>query len=467
MATTTSVSASSGIDFTTLTNSIIADRSKPITQLQTQSSTLSKRSTALKQLNTKLAALTSAAKSLKDQSLATGHLATSSNNSVLSVSATDSAANSSFGVSVTRLASSLTQQSRSYSSSSTAVLTDGNTSATFELRKGGASSGTAITIDSSNNSLAGLRDAINKAGAGVKAIIIDTDGTGTQNRLVLTSTDTGSAGRVELVETSSTGTASDLGLTSTNIDGNGFASLDASFSIGGIALTRSSNAISDAISGVTLNLKATGTSTVNIDTDTSDVSSDIRTFVAAYNDVQDFINSQYTKDSSGKFTGALVSDSTLRSVQQQIREALGTSSTTNGGTFTNLTQLGIGRDQDGKLTIDNTTFSNALTNNLSDVRSLLAGSDSSTTGIASTIYDSFNKLSDSITGSVQSAIAGYDASVKSLNSSITDQVDRLSALKDSLTRQFAIVDAAIAQLNNQNSSLTSLIASFSTSSSSK
>ncbi|HYE73861.1 MAG TPA: flagellar filament capping protein FliD, partial [Blastocatellia bacterium] len=355
---------------------------------------------------------------------------------------------------------SLAQASRIYTAKTDAVLAGGATEATFELRKGGAGTGTAITINSTNNTLEGLRDAINNAKAGVTAAIVDIDGKGNQFKLVLSSEATGSSGRVELVETSATGTAADLNLVSQNVPGGDLNQLDASLTINGLPITRSSNNISDALTGVTLDLKGTGEATVSVTNNTSAITDKVSAFVDAYNDIQNFIAAQYKADGNGKPTGLLAGDPTLRAVQQQLRDAVGGSSTDNGGSFSNLTQIGIGRDESGKLTLDTTTLNEKLSTSLTDVKALLAGKESGKTGIANSIYESYNKLSDNITGTVQTAIKGYQDTVKSIDKSVADQLDRISRLRETLRRQFAAADAAIGQLNGQGTSLTNIIESL-------
>lgn len=448
----------SGIDFSKLTDSIVAARSRPVSLLQAKSADISKKSDAYKQLNAKLATLTEAAKALKDQTLGTSRIATSSDSDKLTASADSTAGTSTLNLTVTRLATSLTQTSRNYTASTTAVLAGGATTATFELRKGGASSGTEITINSANDTLAGLRDAINNANAGVKATIVNVDGTNYQ--LVLNSTGTGASGRVQLVETTATGTGADLAFSSVNAPGNDFTLLDSSFSINGLPLTRAANSFSDAVTGVTFTLKATGSATVTVATAYGEIESKLRSFINAYNEVQSFFAAQYVKGANGRFTGALAGDVNARAIQQQLRDVVGGSSTTNGGALENLAQLGIGRDENGKLTLDSTLLNDKLTNSLSDVKALLAGETSTDTGLAHTIYDASTALSNSTTGTIQSILSGYDTSLKSLENSITDQLRRISELKSSLTRQFAIADAAISKLNNQNTALTNILTSY-------
>ena len=462
MATISFNGLGSGLDFGKLTESILSEKARPLNQLQAKNADNTKRSDALKGLNTKLVALTAAAKALNDRTLGSGRTAGSSTATVATVTGSSEAALGSFNLSVTRLATSLSQASRVYGDEDDAVLAGGATTATFELRKGGATSGTALTINSSNNTLEGLRDAINEADAGVNATIVDVDGTGTQFKLVLNSSATGAAGRVELVETTATGTAADLNLGSVNPPGatTDFSSLEASFSLNGLALTRSSNTVSDAVTGLTINLKGSGSTAITVTSKTSDLSDKLSNFVNAYNDVQSLIAGQYTKDAQGRPSGVLAGDATLRTVQRQVRDALGVNASNNGGAFKNLAEIGLSRDDTGKLTLDSTVLNEKLSSNPGDVQALLSGKADGFTGLATSLHGSFDKLSDEISGVVKTAINGYTDSIKRTEKSIAEHLIRLSNLRQSLTRQFAIADAAIGQLNGQSTQLTTILDSL-------
>lgn len=451
----------SNIDFSAIRDAIVADRMRPISQLQSRSADLGSRSNALKQLNGLLANLTNASDALTDNTLGTGRSAGSSDGGVVYASATATASLGGYNLAVSRLATTLSQASHGFTATTDTVLAGGAASATFELRKGGASSGATITIDSTNNTLTGMRDAINAASAGVTASIVDVSGDGTQNQLVLTSTATGTAGRVELVETSATGTGAALNLRSLNPPGAvaDFSALDSQFSLNGLTITRSTNTVSDAVSGVTFNLQKTGTATIEI-TQSVDISDQLSTFVDAYNGVQNFISAQYKPDSGGRPVGVLAGDPTLRLVQHQLRASLSALANGNGGALTSLSDIGLGRDENDQLTLDQTVLTGKLQGSLADVRALLFGKTTGDTGIFETIHGAFNNLSDNVTGMVQTAINGYQSSITMLNKSVLDQTQRISLLKDSLTRQFAAVDAAIGHLNSQGSTLTNIISAM-------
>lgn len=447
----------SGIDFNAVRDAIINQRSIPIQQLQSRVNKYNRRTESLKDLNLLLATLTNSAKDLTNVEVGTGRAASSADASIAAVTASSAAGLGSLNLNVTRIASSLTQASRSYDSVDEPVLAGGATSATFELRAGGAAEGTEITINSSNNSLAGLRDAINAAGVGVKATIIDLTGDGTQNQLVLNSVETGASGRVELVETSTTGSATDLALRSLNpIDGD-FSKLNAAFSLNGLEVVRATNTISDAITGLTLTLKQPGTTSIDV-SQSNDIEEKLEAFVSAYNAVQDFIAEQNKKDTNNRSTGVLAGEAILRNIQKQVGGIVGSASSENGGPLTSLSQIGLTVDRNGRMQLDKDTLSERIEENVDDVRALFYGADpASQTGIFDSSYEVLNDLSDTITGAVQTAINGYESSARNLNETIAKRTAMLENMRDVLTRRFAAADAAIGQLNNQGSAITNFM----------
>lgn len=452
-------SVGSGIDFGVIRDAIITQRSRPITLLQNRASEYTTRIDSLKQLNTALASLTGAAESLTNRDLGTGRSVTTGDSNIITATATSAANLGSFDVSVSRLATNLTQASRSFTSTTAPILANSATTATFELRKGGAATGTSFTIDSNNNTLEGLRDAINNKNAGITASIVDVSGNGTGNQLVLSSKDTGASGRVELVETTATGTLTDLNIRSLNPPDNDFSKLDASLAINGLTISRSTNSFSDAVTGVTFNLKKAGSTTIGI-TQSTEIENKLRGFINAYNAIQEIVGSQYKKDSKDRPTGILAGDPTLRTVQRELRDAVNSESTDNGGTFTSLTEIGITRDNDGKLSIDSSVFNDKLRTNSDDVKALLFGKTENDKGIFQKFHTISSGLSDSVTGSVQTAIKGYESSLKNLNSTISQRLESLNQLRTSLTKQFSVADSLIGQLNGQGTALTSVIKSL-------
>ena len=115
------------------------------------------------------------------------------------------------------------------------------------------------------------------------------------------------------------------------------------------------------------------------------------------------------------------------------------------------------------MTVDQGILNDKLNNSLSDVRALFAGAADGSGGLASSLADA----SAGISTNVQAGITGFDDSVTRLADNIADQQTRLAALRESLTRQFSVADAAIGQLDGQNTTLTNILKSLQSSSDSK
>uniref|UniRef100_UPI001B303BB9 flagellar filament capping protein FliD n=2 Tax=Erwiniaceae TaxID=1903409 RepID=UPI001B303BB9 len=230
------------------------------------------------------------------------------------------------------------------------------------------------------------------------------------------------------------------------------AAKDAQLKINGVSITRSSNTITDAPEGVTLNLTKTTAAntpeTLTVATDNQPMTAAIQAYVDAYNSLQTTIGNQtkYTAVKAGETqstgNGDLLGDNTLRNIQTSLRSQL--SSAQSGGSLTTLSQLGITQDVNGKLTVDSTKLNNALTNQPTDVLNFLTG-DGKTTGFAT---QTNNKLTQILAsdGQVQNATNGINTSLKKLS----DQYDNVNSQ----------IAATMARYKTQFTSLSTLVSSM-------
>ncbi|MDB5745572.1 MAG: flagellar hook protein FliD [Massilia sp.] len=242
-----------------------------------------------------------------------------------------------------------------------------------------SSSGAAartVTIDPSNSSLAGIRDAINKAGVGVTAAIVN-DGSATPYRLVLTETATGKASSMKISVAGDTGTLGSL----LNHDPAGAQAMtetvkaqNAEFKLDGLAISSATNNAADVIDGVTLNLAKTNVgspTTVAVARDTKTVAESVGKFVSAYNAINKTLNDLSAYNPITKKGGALNGDSTVRSMQTQLRSLLG-SPVANGGTgFTMLSDIGV-TVKAGVMAVDDARLQKAIASNFNDIAGLFA-----------------------------------------------------------------------------------------------
>ena len=189
----------------------------------------------------------------------------------------------------------------------------------------------SITIDSNNNSLSGVRDAINDANFGVTAAIVN-NGSGYQ--LLISSDSTGAENSLQIsVSDTGDGNASDgnglsrLAFNSTAGTNNVYqtvAGTNAAYTINGLSLSSASNTVTDVVDGLTLNLKTTTTSPANISVtdNTSGVKAAITTFVEGYNKYVDTLDKLTGYDFATKKGGQLQGDFSALSTANRLRSAL-------------------------------------------------------------------------------------------------------------------------------------------------
>lgn len=328
-------------------------------------------------------------------------------NNLLTATASSIATNGSYSVEVESLAQSHSLATVAFDSLDTVI---GSGTLTFNFGTTDYTAGTdtytsftanpdktskSIEITNANNTVGGLRDAINNADIGVSATIVD-DGTGF--KLLITSQDSGLDNSLEITVDEGGG-AADTDLTglsqlafnsaATNVDET-LAASDAVVKINGLQITRDSNTISGAIHGVTLNLKsaAIGTPTqVSISRDNSNAENNISNFVTKYNELVTGIGALTKYGGEDGESGLLLGDSTTRTILSQVRRELGTS-IPNGSNYNSLSAIGITTQRDGTLKIDSSALKSALTNDFDTVSKMFYSNATATDADVSFISSS-------------------------------------------------------------------------------
>jgi flagellar hook-associated protein 2 len=446
MAAISSPGIGSGLDVNSIVSQLMAVEQQPITALQNQQATYQSQISAYGQVKSALATFQTAVKALSDTAKFKVYTGAVSDSTVLSVTAGASASPASFQIETTQLAQQHKISSGAYSTTSNVIGTgsltiqfgtyDG-TAGTFT--QNGNKPATTITIDSSNNTLSGVRDAINAASAGINASIIN-DGTG--YRLVITSKDSGAANSIKLTTTDGDGNNTDAaGLSALAYDpvataGTGknltqvAEARNALFSIDGIAISKASNTVTDAIEGVTLNLAKTNIGqpvSMAINQDTKSISDSVQAFVKSYNDANKVLKDLSAYNAQTKTGSVLNGDSTVRSVQSQLRSIL------TGGvglTLSTLSSIGVGFQQDGTLGVDTAKLQNALGSNFNNVAALFATNasiaDSQINFAGSTNSTQEGSFSVDITGlATRGQLTGSSAAGLTISTGVNDQLDLL------------------------------------------
>jgi flagellar hook-associated protein 2 len=470
MASISSPGLGSGLDINGIIAKLMQVEAQPLTALQTKEASYQAKLSAFGSLKGALSTLQTAAKTLSTASTFTGKSAAVSDGTVLTASASSTAAAGTYSISVTQLAKFHAVRSNT----NYAAVTDSFTTGSLAITIG---SGTAvnITIDGTNNTLAGIRDAINNANAGVTASIVNADldpPPGTTNRLVLTSKTSGTAGAISVAVTDSGsgGTQALAGLASASLVTTQTAD-DAKLTINGLAITRSANTITDAIDGLTLNLTkgsqaAPGTTTINVTNNTGAVTAAVNAFVKAYNDALGGIKQLTAFDAANKKSSVLTGDSTARSIQSQLSSLVSASVTGIAGGVSRLSDIGITIQKDGTLAADSSKLSAAIASPDKDVASLFSQTTTGNEGIAMR----FNTLLEGIVGSsglISSRTDGINASIKDLQKRADALNQRLEQVEKRYRAQFSALDSLISSMNQTSSYLSQQLANLPGASSNK
>ncbi|ADO09947.1 flagellar filament capping protein FliD [Pantoea vagans] len=472
MASISNLGVGSGLPLSTMLDSLTTAEKASLTPISTQQSAYTAKLSAYATLKSSLTTFQTANTKLNSADLFTATTAVSSS-TAFSATTSGSTVAGKYAISVTQLAQAQVLTS-AVQSSNTAALGDSSVasrSIAITLKDGTSKS---ITLSSDQTSLTGMRDAINGANAGITASIIKvSDGS---FRLSMSSNKTGSDNAVSKIAVTGDDTLQGIvgfdASASSNAMTQSVTAQNAKLTVNNVAIENSSNQISDALEGITLNLTAlTPTDqpqTLTITKDTSKASSAISAWVDAYNSLLDQFNTltKYTKvdtntASQDSSNGALLGDSTLRTIETQLKSML--TNAQSSSSYKSLGQIGVTTDpQTGSLKIDATKVSAALDKDAAGVKEMIVG-DGKTTGITTKIATNITGWLSS-KGIVQAATDGVSKTLNNLTTLYNTTSDRIDADIARYKTQFTQLDLAISKLNSTSSYLTQ---QFDTSSSSK
>ena len=354
-----------GLDVRGLVDQILFAESAPIRRVEEKQDKVNLKIQAYTDLISKLTELEGKIAALNDTEKFAAKLATSSNSDVFTASATSSALNGTHQIEVVGLALLDNFASDATFTTSNDVIGTGS----FDLTVG--SETTTITIDPTNSTLTGLRDAINDSGAEVNANIIN-DGSGF--RLTITSKDTGTQNAISIANnTLQLAGGSPFTFTRTHESNPSFVveHLDAKLEIDGLEVTSGSNKVEGVIEGVTIDLLgiSSGPLTLTIADDTDTVKESIQEFVNAYNDAYSFVNNQFLFiEDVG--SGTLAGESLVRGIQSDLSTIVRNAVSGLPGPLNNLQFAGVEIQGDGTLQIDDSTLDDKLENNFLDIKKM-------------------------------------------------------------------------------------------------
>ena len=452
--TISSSGAGSGLDVAGLVQKLVtAEGQAKSTRLNQQEAQVQSKLSALGTLKAALAKFQDTVTALKSLDKFQGRQTTLSTSDFLSATTDSTAVPGSYAVEVQQVASAQKLQSGTFASSSTIVGTG-----TLQITAGGSIY--QLDIDSTNDSLAQIAAAINSSAAGAKVMATVISGA-SEARLTITARDTGLANAITVTQSGGDGGLSNLeyppsgtGMTSLS------PALDARVLVDGVLATSATNTISNAIPGVTLNVKqvndAGETTTVGVDYNRTATRTTVGNFVTAYNAVVDAIKSVASYDTNSKQGGPLFGDTGVLNIGSQLRRVL--SSTVAGAPdATNmLAEIGISAGLDGKLSVNSAQLDAAFNSNFDGVGQLFAKDK---VGVAVQL----GSLLDNYVGTD----GLFDKRTETLNASVKDITDQradlnahLTELQARYTKQFNALDTLLAQMQSTSNYLTQQLANL-------
>jgi len=443
----------SGLDVQGIVSQLMAIERQPLRRIQQRQKEYEAQLSSYGKVKSAISSLRDSMAKLASLDKFEVYSATSSNENAFTASASTAASSGTFDIKVVNLAEAQKLRSAGFTDAQNDF---GQGSLTIDV--GGDAF--SVTIDGSNNTLEGIRTAINSASdnTGVTASIVSD---GTNKYLTLTANETGAANTITVTAVDDGSGASTLvslenaSLTELQAAQDATIYIDGdppSLGGNGIEVTSASNTVTGVIEGITLELKSVTTDfeTLDVSRDTAAVKESIQSFVDSYNSIRSTISSLREKELSG--------DNTLLSIESQLRSVLNSPPNGLTGSFTYLSEIGIKTERDGTLSLDTSDLDAALESDFSGVAELFANDDQGYAYRMKALADQMLDYDGII-----------DAKEDSLNTSIDGLEDqqaqweyRLEQIEARYLKEFTALDATLSQMQSTSSYLTQQLAGLPT-----
>lgn len=386
-----SIGVGSGLPLDALLTNIMTAESQPLTLMAKKEASYQAKLSAYGNLSGALSTFQAAMATLGKSSTFENLQTTIADKTIFNATATSKAASGTYQVDVTKLAQAQTLTTTGQTSKTALIGSGATTTLTFQF--GTISGGTltngnyagatftqdanqatgTVTINNGDNSLQGIRDAVNAANIGVTATLVS-DGSATPDHLIFISKKTG---EVSSMKIDVSGDATLQGLLANDPAGvqtmkQTSIAQNTQLTVNGFFINSATNEVKEAIQGVTLNVAKIGTTSMTIAKDSAAVQTSVNSFVKAYNDLAKTLKSLTAYNAETKTGGLLVGDSTARTVQDQLRKTLSTSLEGLSNSNMSLAQIGVGFQKDGTLAVDSAKLTKALETNYDDIAGLFA-----------------------------------------------------------------------------------------------
>lgn len=484
---TQATTSTTNLDVGSIVSQLMTVERQPINKLNTKEASYQGQLSAYGSIKGAVSSFQTALQGLNNVSKFQALKATPSETGIFTASAVSTAVAGSYSVEVSSLAKAQSLISAGQTAADTAIGAGGSTTISFDLGtiSGGnftaydsaagtggtyananfASSGgdiKTITIDSSNNTLAGIRDAINAAKMGVSATIVN-DGSDTPYRLALTSSSLGVTNSIKIGVSGDSEIASLIAHdpAGTQALNETVTASNANLKVNGVAVSKTSNSVADVIQGVTLTLgKTTAVDTpvtLTVARDTTTLTASLNSFVKAYNDLSGIMKSLSAYDATTQRGAILQGDSTVRTMQNQLRGMMSAAVGDSSSTLRSLSDVGIGFQLDGSLAINQSRLDNAINNHFDEIATLFTG----TNGYVSTL-NGWATSALGPDGMLAGRTEGISKTIDDLGKRRAAIETRLLSVEKRYRAQFTALDSMLSSMNQTSVYLSQQLSALNT-----
>jgi len=424
----------SGMDTASIVDNLIAADSAPLNRVKQQQSDYNVQISTLGTLVTQLQAFQTAA-----TNLSTNGVVAIQPSATFSDFTTSGSAKSlgTYTVNIQQVAKEAKMRSQSFSSAQDAsVVPDGKL--TFSI-----DGNTTATIDTTGKTLADIAEAINQGISGLNASVISTT---SGYYLNVSKQDTGYTTTADAALTVVSDPGLNLAVTQT--------AQNAKLSIDGLSVERPTNTISDVVSGLTLNLTGASKTDENVTlaANSTNTETALNSFVSAYNTLQATVHSQLVTDPTVAYGDTLLDHSAMTGIESAMQQ-LTSQVVLPTGSVRTLADLGLELQQDGSITLNAATLSNAISANPGAVNAIFT---TATTGIGDVVKSLVDAQTNPLSGALVTQQTSLQESISEMNDEVTSQQAYLDAERTRLTAQFTAMEQLVSGFTNAGNYLTQI-----------
>ncbi len=425
----------SGMDTSSLISAMVSVYSLPRDQLEQDIDDTEEKVEAVSGLKNRLEDLEEALDAIEDEDDFKVFKATYSDTEAFTATANGEAISGAYDIEITALARAELEVSEGFSSKSTSGLFG---SGTLSITYAGDTSEVTVDSDASLSDVASSIDAID----GLRAYVLDTGSDTDPFKLVVQGEDTGADNTISFSTSSWTG--SEIEFTENR------TAQDASLLVNGIKVTNETNTINDSVPGLDIELFQTTSSAkeVTVALDREGIRANVQAVLDAHGEVVDWVSSKSSFNSDAGIKGPFVGETTVTRVMRSLQKVI-SSTYSAGETLDSLTVMGIKTQSTGKLSLDASTFDDALDDYLDDVVGMFTGED----GFGAAMKDQIDVYIDPVDGTLVSFKDSLEERIGNMEDQVASYEYRIERYENRLRAQFSSMEAMLGSMQGTSSYL--------------